>query len=505
MLLHQQFVNIAKKYKDKIAIKDIYSKREVSYSKALIASLILARRFRRYDEGLIGIMVPPSAGCALSVLGALMSGRTPVMINYSTGAAENAEFAQRKCNFKTIVTSKALIQKLDCRVVKGMVFLEEIMADITKVEKLRAAFISKLSPGLINKKIHHGEEEDDAVILFTSGSEKEPKAVQLSHKNISSNIEAFAPLFNLSHKETVLSQLPFFHVFGLTVCLWLPLYFGITMITYANPIDFKAICKIVRDEKPTMMVGTPSFFWGYLKRSEPGDFKNLRVAVVGADKCPDTLRKGFKQRHNITLLEGYGTTETAPVISANTPERNKPGSIGQPLPGVKIKIEDYKTGEICNINETGKILVKGPNVMKGYFDDIEETSLHITNGWYETGDMGLMDEDGYLWHLGRLKRFVKIGGEMVSLVKVEDVLQSYLPEEITCCVVGIPDPEKGAKIVAAITGEIDEKQALKHLSKHLPNIALPKRFLIFEDLPRMGSGKTDFRTITEMVRKMLEG
>ncbi|MGA1843954.1 MAG: AMP-binding protein [bacterium] len=496
---------MAKRNGRKPAFIDRSANRRISYSKALIASLILARRFDQYAGGFLGIMIPSSSGCALSVLGALMSGRTPVMINHSTGAAENAEYAQRHCGFTTIITSRMLLERIRCPLVRGMVFIEDIMQRVGIFERLLAALMSRMPAGLIRRFIHAGQEEDNAVILFTSGSEKDPKAVQLTHRNISANVESFASVFGMAAEESMLAQLPFFHVFGLTACLWTPLYMGMTVITYANPLDFKAVCDIVREERPTVMVGTPSFFRGYLKKSQPGDFSSVRVMVSGGDKCPDALREEFAERHNLVLLEGYGTTEASPVISVNTHIHNRPGSVGRPLPGVKVRIEHYDTGEECPQGEAGKILVKGANVMKGYFDDFEETSYHLRHGWYDTGDMGLLDSEGYLWHMGRLKRFVKIGGEMVSLVKVETVLEDMLPRGISCCVVEVPDAVKGARIVAVVTEPVNEKEILKGMSRNLPNIALPRQFVVLEDLPKMGSGKIDFRAITDTVQDMLQG
>jgi acyl-[acyl-carrier-protein]-phospholipid O-acyltransferase/long-chain-fatty-acid--[acyl-carrier-protein] ligase len=272
-----------------------------------------------------------------------------------------------------------------------------------------------------------------------------------------------------------------------------------SIVSCANPLDNKMICATVKEEQTTLMVGTPSFLWGYLRKSEPGDFESLRLVVCGADKCPDALRQEFLERHGITLYEGYGTTETSPVISVNMPGNNRPGSVGKVLPDVEVRIENYETGKNCKPGETGRIMVKGDLVMKGYFDDLEETSMRIRHGWYDTGDMGFSDEDGFLWHSGRLKRFVKIGGEMVSLVKVENVLERLLPEGASCCVVEVPDALKGAKIIAAVTWPLDEKMVLKQMAEQLPNLALPKQFVIIEELPRMGSGKIDFRTVTEMV------
>ncbi|MBW2466835.1 MAG: AMP-binding protein [Deltaproteobacteria bacterium] len=503
MLLHHRFIDVAKQQGEKMAIIDRTAGREVTYSRALIAALLLSKEFKKFDRGFLGVMIPTSAGCALTILGSLMSGRTPVMINYSTGAAENCVYAQEKCDFKTIITSKKLLEKIECPHVDGMVYIEDIMAGLSTMKKVKAAAISKLPAASIKKIVAGKNENQDAVILFTSGSEKDPKAVELTHKNISSNIESFSERYNLAANDSFLANLPYFHVFGLTGNLWAPLFHGMTIISYANPLDYRKICEIVRDDKPTLMVATPSFFWGYLRKSEPGDFASLRVAICGADKCPDALREGFLEKHNMTLYEGYGTTETSPAISGNAEGINKPGSVGLPFKGVEVRIEHYETGEECGVGENGKILVKGDLVMKGYFNDFEETSLHIRRGWYDTGDMGNLDEDGYLWHVGRLKRFVKIGGEMVSLIRVENVLEKYLPEGVLCCVVDVPDAIKGARIVAAVTEKIEEKKTLKKMAAELPKIALPKIFTVIEELPKMGSGKIDFRTVTDIVKKKL--
>ncbi len=505
MVLHDRFVVIAKKYGSKLAFVDRTTDRKVTYSRALIATLILQEKFKKYDEGFIGIMIPTTAGCGLAILGALMSGRTPVMINYSTGAAANAEFAQKKCDFKTILTSRALLEKINCRIVPGMVFMEDVMESVTLAEKLSAALRSKLPAMFLRSTYHHGSPDDNLIILFTSGSEKDPKAVQLTHRNILCNIHDLEKVLHLSDKDIFLANLPYFHVFGQTANLWAPLYFGMTIVTYANPLEFRVISDIVREEKCTLMVGTPSFFWGYLNKSNPGDFESVRIMLAGADKCPDALRKGFLDKHNKVLLEAYGTTETSPGVTVNSPEHNRPGSVGRVLPSVKVRLENYETGKECKVEEIGKILVKGDNVMKGYFDDFEETSLHIRHGWYDTGDMGWMDKDGYLWHVGRLRRFMKIGGEMISLIRVEDELEKHLPEGTLCCVVEIPDALRGAKIVAAVTTPIDERSTLKKMSEHLPNICLPKQFVVIDELPKMATGKIDFRLVTTMVRDLVHG
>lgn len=503
MLLHQHFIEVAKASGEKLAIHDFATQKKIPYSRALLASILLSRYFKKLSKGFIGVMVPTSAGCILTKLGILMSGRIPVMINYSTGAEQNAIYAQQKCDFKTIITSKALLEKIECPHVDGMIYLEDIMESFTGLQKIKAALTAKLPAAMIKKLVHGGKMDDTSVILFTSGSEKDPKAVQLTHKNISANVDSCSRRFSFNSDDIFVASLPLFHVFGLTTNMWIPLHHGMTLLAYANPLDFRTICDIVRDHKATFLVGTPSFFWGYLRKSEPGDFDNLRIMLCGADKCPQTLREAFWEKHKIVLYEGYGATECSPVIAANSPEYNRPGSVGIPIDDVRVRIENYETGEECGAGEDGRILVKGDSVMKGYFNDFEQTSLHIRRGWYDTGDMGNIDEDGYLWHVGRLKRFVKIGGEMVSLVKIESILDQLIPEDAQCCVVEVPDSIKGARIVAVVTTEVDKKAVTKKLAEKLPKIAMPKTFMVMEELPKMGSGKIDFRQITEITRSQI--
>lgn len=503
MILHHEFIKTAKKYSKKIAIQDYTTDKQVPYSKALIAALILSNKFKKFKDGDIGVMIPTSAGSFLSILGILMAGKVPVMINYSTGAADNCKYAQNKCGFKTIITSKALLDKIKCPVISGMIMIEDIMAEISTKEKLTAAIRAQLPSNMIIKGLHKSDIDDNIVVLFTSGSEKDPKAVQLTHRSIGSNIQDILEAFSLGPEDIIMSILPVFHVFGLTVDFWLPLVTGMKAVTLANPLEYKKIPKIIRDEKVTMIAATPIFLAGYLRESDPGDFETVRLLVAGADKTPEWLRESFKEKHNKDILEGYGATETSPVISVNRPEANKPGSIGPLLPSVKVKITDISTGKELPRGQEGKILVKGDLVMKGYFNDLEETSLHIIDGWYDTGDMGVFDEDGFLWHRGRLKRFVKIGGEMISLVRTEMELQELLPDDVDCCIVDIPDSIKGARVIAALTKKVNEKDLIKKLSQRLSPISVPKTYVYFDELPKMGSGKVDFRTITDMVQEKL--
>jgi acyl-[acyl-carrier-protein]-phospholipid O-acyltransferase/long-chain-fatty-acid--[acyl-carrier-protein] ligase len=504
MILHHEFIRTAKNFSKKTAIVDRTTEKRIKYSKALIAALILGGKFKKYPEGFIGVMIPTSAGSFLATLGVLFAGKIPVMINYSTGAAENCEYAQNKCGFKTIVTSRALLEKINCRFVPGMICIEDIMQLIGFHNKLAGAIKSKLPLKLLINTLPPSEEDDTVVILFTSGSEKEPKAVQLTHRNIGSNIVDVVKIFKLTSEDTIMSILPLFHVFGHTVDFYLPMTVGMTAVTYANPLDYKKIPAIIKEEGATIIAATPVFFSGYVREASPGDFAKVRLAVAGADKTPDWLRELYKKNQNVELLEGYGCTETSPVVSINSPEANKPGSIGKALPSAQVKITDIDTGKDLPPGNEGKILVKGDLVMKGYYDDVEETSMRIKDGWYDTGDMGMMDGDGYLWHRGRLKRFVKIGGEMVSLVKTESVLEELLPQGVLCCVVEVPDPLKGARLIAAVTEKVNEGDLIQKMSKKLAPIGVPKQFVVIPELPKMGSGKIDFRGATELVKAKIK-
>ncbi len=505
MSLVEQFVHTAKAHAPKLAIIDRATGHRVTYKMALLRSLILSRKLEAYDPGFLGVMIPNSAGAMLTIIATLMSGRTPVMVNYATGAAQNCAMAQRRLGFRTIITSRALLEKIRCPLVEGMVFIEDLAASVSGPSKVAGLLRASLPADRICRSIHAGTADETAVILFTSGSERDPKIVPLTHGNLIANVDGMHQVLEFGAKDVILANLPLFHVFGHNTNFWLPLINGATVVTCPSPLEFRSIATIVREEKVTMMMGTPAFLTGYLQKSDPADFASVRLPVTGADKCPEPLRRGFKEKHGIELLEGYGATETSPVISVNTPEHNRPGSVGRVLPNLEVRMEHYETGEECGINEIGKILVKGPSVMSAYFDDFEATALRIRRGWYDTGDMGYMDADGYLWHVGRLARFLKVGGEMVSLVKVEDVLERALPEGVVGTVVEVPDPLRGARIVAAVTADIDERSVLKKMEAELARIAMPRQFVVVPDLPRMASGKIDYRTLTETVRDLARG
>ena len=503
MTLVESFVRVAKQQGDRLAVVDRATGQRVTYKAALLRSLILARKLESYGPGFIGVMIPNSAGAILSVIAALMTGRVPVMINYSTGAARNCQLAQRRLDFRTIITSRKLLAKIKCPEVDGMIFIEDIAASISAVTRFAGALRASQSADRICRSLPAASGDDNAVILFTSGSERTPKVVPLTHGNFIANLEGLHGVLDFGPDDVILGNLPFFHVFGINTGLWLPLITGATVVTVPSPLEFRAVCAAIREERITMVIGTPVFLAGYLQKSEPGDFDSVRLLITGADKCPESLRHLFWEKHRVGLLEGYGTTETSPVISVNSPSHNRPGSVGRVLPNLEVRLEHWDTGEPCAVGAIGKILVKGPSVMHGYFDDFEATSMRLHRGWYDTQDMGYMDADGYLWHVGRLARFLKIGGEMVSLPQVEDILQRALPPGVDGVVVEAPDAARGSRVVAVTTEGVDEREVLRQMGGDLPNIALPKQFVVVPELPKMPSGKIDYRHLTETVRQLV--
>jgi len=499
MSLHEEIIRVAQDLKDHTAVIDSATGKNYSYKKMLISSFIFCDLINGYDDEFVGLMMPMSGGAFISLLAVLMSGKVPVMINYSTGAENNIAYARRRCGFKTVITSKKLCERLGVKEDDHMIFAEDIVASLTLFQKIKA-LVKAFSPLRFAAKKDPG---DIAVLLFTTGSEKEPKAVMLTHDSIMSNIEALRKLFYFGREDTFTGVLPLFHIYGLTTSFFLPLMSGSAVNTYANPLEYKFVADGIKNNGNTIITATPTFLRGYCQKSEPGDFKTLRIIMAGGDKLTRNIKDSYKSKHGVDVLEGYGTTETSPVISVNTFKNNKFGSIGQPLPDVEVKIIDIDTEQELPKGQEGKIYVKGRLVMKGYFGDMEETSLHIHNNWYDTGDIGLIDEDGYLWHKGRLKRFVKIGGEMVSLTAVENAVEKYIGEDYQCCAVEIPHITKGADIVVAVTKDVSDTEMKKNLGNELPPISIPKKFIYFDELPLMGNGKVNFRAVEDMCRNRM--
>ncbi|MFO8154904.1 MAG: AMP-binding protein [Pseudomonadota bacterium] len=505
MQLHLDFVDSARRHRKKMAFLDRTTGRDLTYGRALIGSLVFQRRIQALEDTYVGIMLPTSAGCGLAIIATLMAGRVPVMINYSTGAAENIAMARERTGLCTVITSRTLLDRINCPTDDEMLFVEDILASTGTWSRIRAAIRSRLPRPLLEWTLHRGAPDDVCVLLFTSGSEKEPKGVELTHRSIGANLEGVEKMFSaVDEKGVMLAILPLFHVFGFSTTFWLPIHLGQTVVTYANPLEFRTVVELIRTERPTILVTTPYFLMNYHRVAEKGDFDSLELVVAGADKTPEWLHKAFHEEHGLTIIEGYGTTETSPVVSVNPAEAPRVGSVGVPIPGVEVRIVDVDSGAVLGSGHEGKIQVSGDVLMKGYFNDMESTMLKIEDGWYETGDMGLLDEDGYLWHRGRLRRFVKVAGEMVSLTRVEEATADLIPDDAEVCAVEIPDARRGASIALAVTVGVDESWLRRELSKRLPAIAVPRMIVPVDELPKMGSGKVDFRGAESRVRALLK-
>jgi acyl-[acyl-carrier-protein]-phospholipid O-acyltransferase/long-chain-fatty-acid--[acyl-carrier-protein] ligase len=354
--------------------------------------------------------------------------------------------------------------------------------------------------------------DDLATIIFSSGSTGEPKGVMLTHYNVASNVEQLDQVFFLVPEDRLMGILPFFHSFGFTATLCLPAAMGVGVVYHPNPLDSRVIGALINKYSVTMLLATPTFLNTYLRRCTPEEFGSLRFVMAGAEKLPERVAVAFEDHFGIRPLEGYGCTECAPVVTVNTIDFRaasfrqvgaKRGSIGHPLPGITVKIIDPETQEPLGIDEPGLLLVRGPNVMLGYLNRPEKTAEVLRDGWYNTGDIASMDEDGFLRVTDRLSRFSKIGGEMVPHIKVEEELQELAgASEQMFVVTAVPDEKKGERLIVLHTlPEEQLEECLTGLAKSdLPALWRPRRdqFVRIEKLPYLGTGKLDLRKAREL-------
>jgi acyl-[acyl-carrier-protein]-phospholipid O-acyltransferase/long-chain-fatty-acid--[acyl-carrier-protein] ligase len=483
---------------------------------ALLASILLARRLRSIWAGqeMVGILLPPSIPGALVNFAALLSGKTPVNLNY-TSSNETLESCAQQCKLETVITTKLLLERIPLKVPGKTVLLEEAAAAPRLGEKIAALLMWFLPGYWLERALSGGATsklDDLATVIFSSGSTGEPKGVMLTHYNIASNIQQMGQTFMLNRKDTLLGVLPFFHSFGFTVTLWLPAVLGVGVAYHPSPLDLTAVSELVRDYRVTFLLATPTFLQAYIRRCLPEDFGSLQFVVVGAEKLPERLSLAFEDRFGIRPLEGYGCTECSPVVAVNTRDFRAPGfrqvgakrgHIGHPLPGVSVRIVNPDTSERLPVGTPGLLLVRGPNVMKGYLGKPEKTAEVLHDGWYVTGDIAAEDEDGFLIITDRLSRFSKIAGEMVPHIKVEEKLHELAgATEQVFVVTGVPDGRKGERLAVLHTLPPDE---LQKLLERMPEIALPNlwtprpnQFLHVDELPHLGSGKLDLRRVHEM-------
>ncbi len=485
--------------------------------------VVLARRLRKQWHGqeMVGILLPPSVPGALVNFAAMLLGKVPVNLNYTVSNEMLASCAQQ-CNLKTVVTSRIFLEKVKLQLPGEVIFIEDVAAPASFGERAAAALAASLFPAKTVSKFagcHRRASLDDiATIIFSSGSTGDPKGVILTHYNIASNVEQLNQVFMLHADDRIMGILPFFHSFGFTGTLCLPAATGIGVVFHPNPLDSRAIGALVNKYAVTMLLATPTFLNAYTRRCTPEEFGSLRFVMAGAEKLPDRISQAFEDHFGIRPHEGYGCTECSPAVTVNTIDFRaasfrqvgaKRGSIGHPLPGITVKVVDPDTSQPVGVDEPGLLLVRGPNVMRGYLNQPEKTAEVLRDGWYNTGDVARMDEDGFLRITDRLSRFSKIGGEMVPHIKVEDLLQELAGAmEQSFVVTAVPDEKKGERLVVLHT--LDEprlEECLEKLGKSdLPALWRPRKeqFLRIENLPYLGTGKLDLRKARGLALEMTQ-
>jgi acyl-[acyl-carrier-protein]-phospholipid O-acyltransferase/long-chain-fatty-acid--[acyl-carrier-protein] ligase len=516
--LHREFIHAMRRHPFRFAMAD-HSRPYMSSIQALIGSIVLARVLRQHwkDQRHIGILLPPTVAGALVNVAAPLCGKTSVNLNYTVGKT-GLEAAVRLADIRTIVTSKVFVQKAKLELPDGpeILWLEDIAHTIGTGQKLVASLLALCAPARLIERACGQDNpltmDDLATIIFSSGSTGEPKGVMLSHFNIDSNAQGANQVLHLYRDERVLGILPFLHSFGYLV-FWLAMFKNVGIVFHPSPLDVAAIGELVRRHRITFLVATPTFLQLYLRRCTPEQFSSLRVVLTGAEKLPFRLAQAFEDRFGIGPIEGYGVTECAPVIAVNCPDfraagyfqpASRRGTVGQP----SVQIVDPNSFAPLPPETPGMLLVKGPNVMKGYLGREDLTAKAMHDGWYITGDIAKLDEDGFVTITDRLSRFSKIGGEMVPHGKVEEALQHAAGSEIQVfAVTGIPDEKKGERLAVLYT--LDEARIPEILGQlatnGLPNLFIPSRsnFVKVEALPMLGTGKMDLRGLKQIAMERL--
>ncbi len=521
-VLGRRFVRASRRHPLRFAMADSRVPR-LAAGGVLARAVFLARRLRPIWNGqnMVGILLPPSVGAALVNIAAIMMGKVPVNLNY-TVSSEILESCARQCDLKTVVTSAEFLERVKIRVPAGRVLLEDVAAKPRKPEKLVAFLMAWTLPlRLLEKRLglaKPAQLDDVATIVFSSGSTGDPKGVMLTHFNIGSNLEQLSQTFALGARDRILGVLPFFHSFGFTGTLALPHAIGVGVVYHANPLDAGTIGELVCRYSVTFLLGTPTFLQAYIRRCQPEDFGSVEYVMVGAEKLHESVASAFEDRFGIRPLEAYGCTECAPGVTVNVRDfraagfrqvGGKRGKIGHPLPGISVRIVDPETLSPLPIGAPGLLLLRGPNVMKGYLDKPEKTAEVLRDGWYNTGDIATLDEDGFLSITDRMSRFSKIGGEMVPHARVEEKLQELAgAAEQTFAVTAVPDGKKGERLVVLHTLPQDR---LKSCVDGLPNAGLPSLWLPkpnayfrIDSIPYLGTGKLDLKKLRQLATELSE-
>ena len=489
--------------RNKRAINDV-TRHPLTYGQFVTAAFVLGKKIAKEQKSgeMTGLLMPNMTASAVAFFGMRAFNITPCMLNFSTGV-KNMLACCKAAKISTVVTSKLFLRQGGLQETAHalkqaglkLIYLEDLKKQITLWDKLvgwAASYFPRRYYKLIRGNV---TSKDPAVVLFTSGSEGTPKGVVLTHENIQANRLQLLSVLDLGVKDRMFNAMPIFHSFGLTGGMLLPLLSGVPVFFYPSPLHYRVVPEMIYNRNATIVFGTDTFFNGYAKMAHPYDFYSVRLAVVGAEKLKEeTIRKYYDQ-FGLRIMEGYGATETSPVMAVDTPMYFKRGSVGRFLPGIEYKLE-----QIPGVEEGGKLWVKGANIMAGYLRESNPGVIEPPqDGWYDTGDIVRVDEDGFVFILGRAKRFAKIAGEMISLTAVEMEINALWPGKMNA-VVNIPDEKKGEQLVLFTTQPDADRSALitNFKEKGLSELAVPKTIRVVDEIPLMGTGKVDYVKLKEM-------
>jgi len=511
----------------RVSVVDGMDGSELTYDKVLAAALALSQFIKKETTcPRLGIVLPPGKAGLIANLAVVLAGKVPVNLNFTAGKPA-IESAMRQSGIDRILTVDLVVRKMQefpWFPMRQLILIERVMPEL-KSSAVKWGLLAKLLPPsvlatLLGLPREGGDAE--AALLFTSGSSGEPKGVILSHRNLLANVTQFGLRINLGPGDKVLGSLPLFHSFGCTVTLWWVLLEGLGLVTYPSPLDVPKLAGLIEKYRISLLLTTPTFLRGYLRKAKREQLASLRLIVTGAEKLPPSLALAFHDAFGKEVMEGYGLTETSPASNVNLPAlpspadgrevmpSHRPGSVGQLLPGMALRITDALTGHPLPLDQQGIIWFKGANVFPGYLNQPRRTEEVLQDGWLRTGDLGRLDEDGFLYIEGRLSRFSKIGGEMVPHEAVEEHINRALglegEDERKIAVVGVPDPDKGEALVllSTVAGETIKQEIIQLryalLDRGVPALWIPKKLLRVSEIPMLASGKMDLRKCEEIAR-----
>ena len=519
--LSQACVRGLKRHRFATAIIDGMDHSKISRAKLLGAAAAFSRYLRReLSDPRIAIVLPPGKGAVIANLAVMLAGKIPVNLNFTSGRAA-IESASARARLRVAISANEFAKRLkDFPWPTRVLHLDEVLPPM-KRQILSWWMMSIFVPSPVfvrllqlPRKGNHGE----ATLLFTSGSSGEPKGVVLTHRNIVGNVSQCSVLLDARKEDSILASLPFFHTFGFTVTLWYPLIEGVRIVTYPNALDPVKNAELIEKYQVTLLLATPTFLRGYLRKAKAEQFRSLRLVITGAEKLPLDLARRFEECLKQRVFEGYGLTETSPVVSVNLPEPQptKPGETVQPssrlgstgkmAPGIAAEIREPESDRKLSLHQTGMLWLRGPNIFEGYLHDPQRTAEALRHGWFKTGDIGRFDEDGFLYIEGRLSRFSKIGGEMVPHETMEHKIAAALDlhgeSERKIAIVGVMDESKGEALVLLSAVDVDLAQLRKKLHEAgVPNLWIPKRVQCVESIPVLASGKLDLTKCKELVMR----